>query len=244
MIRTATATLVAVLALSAAAALPASAATGSGGTAAPDGAPPASGGGSIPAAGTGSTLRSPRAALLGRWQRVTGTLAGVPAGTGVLIQRSDARTGWVTLGRGATAVGGAFSVRWRPDRAGRLTLRALPVAAGSASARVAGVPPTAPTTVYGAQIATEFGPGSFGHRTACGVVLTTQTVGVAHRSLPCGTLVEFYYRGRTVRAPVIDRGPYANGASWDLTTAAARALAFNGLDYVGSLRVGRVSLAR
>jgi hypothetical protein len=242
MIRTATATLVAVLALSAAVALPASAATGSGGTSAPEAPTAATGGGSTPTAG-GSSLRTPRAALLGRWQRVTGTLAGVPAGTAVLIQRSDARTGWVTLGRGATGPAGAFSVRWRPDRAGRLTLRAVPVAAGTASARVAGAVPTAPLTVYGVQIATEFGPGSFGQRTACGVVLTAQTVGVAHTSLPCGTLVEFYYRGRTVRAPVIDRGPYANSASWDLTTAAARAVGFNGLDYVGSLRVGRVRLA-
>jgi rare lipoprotein A len=242
MIRTATATLVAALALSAGYALPASAATGSGGTAAPDGQPPA--GGSAPTAGAGSTLRTARGALLGRWQRVTGTLIGVPSGTRVLIQRSDARAGWVTLGRGATGTAGAFAVRWRPDRAGRLTLRAVPVAAGSASARGSGAPPTAPTTVYGPQIATQFGPGFFGQRTACGVVLTSQTVGVAHTSLPCGTLVEFYYRGRTVRAPVVDRGPYANGASWDLTTAAARALGFNGLDYVGSLRVGRVRLTR
>jgi rare lipoprotein A len=241
MVRTATATLVAALALSAALALPASAAPGSGGTAAPDG--PLGGGGSTPTAGAGSTLRTAHAALLGRWQRVTGTLAGVPARTGVLIQRRDPRAGWVTLGRGTTAAGGAFSVRWRPDRAGHLTLRAVPVAAGSASVRVRGAPPTAPTTVYGAQVATQFGPGFFGQRTACGVVLTAQTVGVAHPSLPCGTLVEFYYRGRTVRAPVVDRGPYANGASWDLTTAAAAALGFNGLDYVGSLRVGRVSLA-
>ncbi len=37
-----------------------------------------------------------------------------------------------------------------------------------------------------------------------------KTVGVAHRWLPCGTMVLLVNirNGRTVRAPVIDRGPY------------------------------------
>ena len=43
---------------------------------------------------------------------------------------------------------------------------------------------------------------------------------------------------------MIDRGPYANGAAWDLTDAAARALRFDGLSYVGAMRIGRMSLAR
>jgi hypothetical protein len=47
-----------------------------------------------------------------------------------------------------------------------------------------------------------------------------------------------------VRAPVVDRGPYANNATWDLTIAASRALRFNGKDYVGAIRVGKVKLTR
>ena len=43
------------------------------------------------------------------------------------------------------------------------------------------------------------------------------TLGVANRTLPCGTPVAIYYDGRTIIVPVIDRGPYANGADWDLT---------------------------
>jgi len=53
--------------------------------------------------------------------------------------------------------------------------------------------------------------------TACGVLFTRTVVGVAHRTLPCGTLVAFTYRGRTMIAPVIDRGPYVAGRVWDLS---------------------------
>ena len=49
-------------------------------------------------------------------------------------------------------------------------------------------------------------------------------MGVANRTLRCGTLVNVSYRGRRLIVPVIDRGPYANGADWDLTTEAARVL--------------------
>ena len=53
--------------------------------------------------------------------------------------------------------------------------------------------------------------------TACWVLFTRTVVGVAHRTLPCGTLVAFTYGGRTVIAPVIDRGPYVAGLVWDLS---------------------------
>src|SRR5690606_25612199 len=35
------------------------------------------------------------------------------------------------------------------------------------------------------------GPGFYGRRAACGHALATSRRGVAHRTLPCGTLVEF-----------------------------------------------------
>jgi rare lipoprotein A (peptidoglycan hydrolase) len=80
-----------------------------------------------------------------------------------------------------------------------------------------------------------YGPGLWGRGTACGVILRPTTVGVAHKALPCGTMVRFVYHGRTVTAPVIDRGPYVKGRSWDLTAAASEALRFEG---VGVGRVG------
>lgn len=72
-----------------------------------------------------------------------------------------------------------------------------------------------------------YGPGFYGNRTACGVVLTTSVIGVANRTLPCGTLVTFKNpaNGRVVTAPVIDRGPYVSGRQWDLTGGLCLALA-------------------
>jgi rare lipoprotein A (peptidoglycan hydrolase) len=72
-----------------------------------------------------------------------------------------------------------------------------------------------------------YGPGFYGHRTACGKTLTTTLLGVAHKSLPCGTMVSFRNasNGRTITVPVVDRGPYVAGRSWDLTAATCRAIA-------------------
>lgn len=75
-------------------------------------------------------------------------------------------------------------------------------------------------------VATWYGPGFYGNRTACGKRLTRRTVGVAHKRLPCGTKVTLKYGGRFLRTKVIDRGPYAHGAGWDLTSRAAQKLRF------------------
>lgn len=83
--------------------------------------------------------------------------------------------------------------------------------------------------------ATWYGPGLYGNSTACGQRLMPDTVGVAHRNLPCGTTVKFVYHGRSIVTQVIDRGPYSRGNAWDLTLAAARALRF---DKVGADQVG------
>jgi Putative peptidoglycan binding domain/Lytic transglycolase len=72
--------------------------------------------------------------------------------------------------------------------------------------------------------ATWYGPGLYGNRTACGQTLRRSTLGVAHRTLPCGTPVTFYHRGRFVTVTVIDRGPFRSGVEWDLTAAAAKSL--------------------
>jgi hypothetical protein len=64
-----------------------------------------------------------------------------------------------------------------------------------------------------------YGPGLYGNGTACGQTLTKGLVGVAHKTLPCGTVVEFRNpaNGRVVSAQVVDRGPYVAGRTWDLT---------------------------
>jgi rare lipoprotein A (peptidoglycan hydrolase) len=81
--------------------------------------------------------------------------------------------------------------------------------------------------------ATWYGPGLYGRHTACGDLLLPGTVGVAHKRLPCHTLVRFSYHGRVLLAPVIDRGPYSRGNAWDLTNGARRALGFEGADRIG-----------
>jgi rare lipoprotein A (peptidoglycan hydrolase) len=76
------------------------------------------------------------------------------------------------------------------------------------------------------QKATWYGPGLWGNSTACGMVLTPTTIGVANKNLPCGTAVTFTYGARSVAATVIDRGPYRKGYAWDLTKKAAKRLGF------------------
>lgn len=77
--------------------------------------------------------------------------------------------------------------------------------------------------------ATWYGPGLYGNGTACGQTLRPHTIGVAHRTLPCGTTVKFSYHGRTLVTRVIDRGPYTPGNDFDLTNGARLALDFEGV---------------
>jgi len=85
---------------------------------------------------------------------------------------------------------------------------------------------------YSSAGASWYGPGLWGNKTACGQTLRPRTLGVAHRSLPCGTAVKFVYRGRALVTQVIDRGPYIRGRAWDLTAAASEALGFEGVGRV------------
>ncbi|MGA7396870.1 MAG: RlpA-like double-psi beta-barrel domain-containing protein [Solirubrobacterales bacterium] len=71
-----------------------------------------------------------------------------------------------------------------------------------------------------------YGPGLYGNGVACGGTLRPGTIGVAHKTLPCGSKLMVGYRGRYLTAKVIDRGPYIAGRSLDLTYAAAESLGF------------------
>ncbi|HTB69459.1 MAG TPA: septal ring lytic transglycosylase RlpA family protein [Solirubrobacteraceae bacterium] len=111
---------------------------------------------------------------------------------------------------------------------------------GVASAPV-GAPAPASAAVKGVALATWFGPGFYGQTTACGQTLTPAVVGVANRTLPCGTLVKLSLRGRGIVLPVIDRGPYAhNGAQWDLTSEAARQIGMTDTARIRTKVVGSV----
>lgn len=120
-------------------------------------------------------------------------------------------------------------------------LAILAFGAGSAQASPGGASPVASAPAgqdlvfspFRSAGASWYGPGLYGSKTACGQTLRATTIGVAHRNLPCGTMVKFVYQGHAVVAPVIDRGPYVKGRAWDLTAAASEALEFEG---VGMLR--------
>ena len=82
--------------------------------------------------------------------------------------------------------------------------------------------------VYREALASWYGPGFYGRQTGCGGTLGYSQLGVAHKTLPCGTKVTLRHNGRRVRVPVIDRGPYAGAREYDLTAATARKLGFRG----------------
>lgn len=88
--------------------------------------------------------------------------------------------------------------------------------------------------VHRREMATWYGPGFYGNRTACGQRYHRDLLGVAHRTLRCGTKVSVLFHGRKVRVPVVDRGPYGH-ANWDLTRETARRLGFAGREQVGVL---------
>jgi rare lipoprotein A (peptidoglycan hydrolase) len=113
-------------------------------------------------------------------------------------------------------------------------------ATGGTSGGSPAAPSATPATSI-SSIATWFGPGFYGKHTACGQTLTPAVVGVANRTLPCGTLVQVSYAGHTLTVPVLDRGPYSHHASWDLTAGAAQALGISETVRVDTHVVGKTA---
>jgi rare lipoprotein A len=194
-----------------------------GGVAAPVMAPVAQ---AVTAAANGLTVTALPAQTLGQVASFNGN---APAGRIVRLQRLDAKTRrWSRLKSARADANGAYSVHWRPDHIGPTSLRVI-LHTTSAPLDV---------TVYKPALATWYGPGFFGKQTACGMALTPDLQGLAHRSLPCGTQVAISYGGRSVVLPVIDRGPYGvAGAEWDLTQAAAMTLGITATTTLGAVRL-------
>ena len=173
----------------------------------------------------GSTLLGPARQLLGDDVRCTARSPAPARATASSLQRLDPDAGWQPA---ATATVGRRRVVRRHLEA-RPQRRARSCAPSCRPARRRPPPTAGPAAVDGRDVtvfrrarATWYGPGFYGRRTACGLRLTTRTLGVAHRTLPCGTLVELFKDGRTVTVPVIDRGPFRPGTSYDLTYATAQ----------------------
>ena len=106
-----------------------------------------------------------------------------------------------------------------------------------APARVAAVPieiTAVPASASGSVVmASWYGPGFYENRLPCWPWLASQglpiqflpdTWGVAHKSLPCGTMVTLSHGANTVTVPVVDRGPYIAGREFDLSPRVKAAL--------------------
>ncbi len=127
--------------------------------------------------------------------------------------------------RTRTDAHGRFKAVWRADSVGRYRVRVEAKGDGAAAGARDGA---GHVTVFRHATASWYGPGLYGHRVACGGTLEPDTLGVANRTLPCGTKVTLRYHGRQVRVPVIDRGPYVEGRDYDLTAATKSRLGISG----------------
>ena len=160
----------------------------------------------------------------GKRTAVKGTVA--PGVTGITVSLQLKRDGrWKPIDRDRTDARGRYALRERLRRTGSTKVRV----------RVDGGPGVATgdrvigrLNVYRAAYASWYGPGLYGNPLACGGTLSGGTLGVAHKTLPCGTKVTLKRGKRTVRVPVVDRGPFVAGREYDLTAATAQRLGFTG----------------
>jgi len=80
-------------------------------------------------------------------------------------------------------------------------------------------------------LASWYGPGFHGNRTASGEVFNQNELTAAHRSLPFGTRVRVtnLNNGQSVTVRINDRGPFVRGRIIDLSRHAARVLGISGV---------------
>jgi len=131
--------------------------------------------------------------------------------------------------RTTSRANGAFALRWSPDRIGNYAVHAFAIHGRRTRGAVS---KARRLTSYRQAGASYYGPGLYGNGVACGGTLMPGTMGVANKTLPCGTEVKLRYHGRSVTVPVIDRGPYVAGRDYDLTEAVKERLGFPGVGTV------------
>jgi hypothetical protein len=148
-----------------------------------------------------------------------------------LSVRASGSKKWRVVASDNVRGGKKFNLKWRGGSPGRYMTRVSVRKFGqSASDR------TGRAFVFRKSFASYYGPGLYGGGLACGGRLSPGTIGVAHKTLPCGTRVTFKVGNRVVTAPVIDRGPYVGGRDWDLTTALRNKLRFGDVGTVYATR--------
>ena len=158
---------------------------------------------------------------------VTGTIKPGRATAALQIKRGGR---WITLDRDRAPASGRYVLRHRLKSPMSVPARVL-VRGGTTGSRSLGR-----LNVFRYANASWYGPGFFGQKTGCGGRLGYSQLGVAHKTLPCGTKVTLRHRGRTLRVGVMDRGPYVGSREYDLTAATARRLGFRGHGSILSTR--------
>jgi peptidoglycan lytic transglycosylase len=138
---------------------------------------------------------------------------------GVVTLQVRRRGIWRTIARDRTTAAGRYVLRDRVRRPMSVFAR---VSVNGATHRIGRL------NGYRRAYASWYGPGLYGNHLGCGGTLTPRKLGVAHRTLPCGTKLTLRHRSRSVTVRVIDRGPYVAGREFDLTERTARRLHFRG----------------
>ena len=189
----------------------------------------------VSASGDGVSVSTKESGFLKGNLKFTGSVSQGAGHDIVEIERRGQETNgvWDPTAHATVGANGHYTVTWHANHSGHFAFLAAlePAVFGRTIAASPGVQ----VNVFALSIATWFGPGLYGNDTACGEHLTNSILGVANRTLPCGTRVEVYYGGHTIVVPVIDRGPYANGADWDLTVATHNKLHTPGIATVGTV---------
>jgi peptidoglycan lytic transglycosylase len=198
----------------------------------------------VSASGGGISIQTRSSALLSNGLHFSGSAPSQDAGRTVVIERSGHETNWAWTATVQTRVNGngTFSAVWETNHIGQFAIRAVLASGrnGAADATSSSDWPTVNVIVYRPSVASWYGGrGVWGSTTACGEVIRRNTLGVANRTLPCGTKVALYYQGRSITVPVIDRGPYVNGRDWDLTQATAQLLKVDGVAQIGAVSLPR-----
>jgi rare lipoprotein A len=198
--------------------------------------PPPQTEGIITATGPQIAVSTRAGAMVRKLARFRGTVPAAAAGRTLTIERYDAATAaWTAVASTTVNKDGTYIARWRTKHAGLYRIRAVLQSASQATAASASAELS--ITVHRPAMATWYGPGFYGRRTACGIKMTRTLLGVAHKKLPCGTQVAVLYKGRRITVPVVDRGPFRPNTKYDLTAATAQALGFEHTDRLGAIRM-------